>query len=62
MEFLGVELSIAKAVYKHYKGLYSEGEQYLYVNRGIGVSGPPIRLNINPELTLITLEKPTNIA
>ena len=61
LEFLGVELSFAKAVYKHYKGLYNEGEQYLYVNRGIGVSGPPIRLNINPEVTLITLKKPTNM-
>lgn len=60
IEFLGYDLSIAKAIYKHYKGLYNAGSQYLYVNRGIGVSGPPIRLGINPEITLITLKQPKN--
>jgi predicted MPP superfamily phosphohydrolase len=59
-EFLGYDLSIAKMIYKYYKGLHSIGSQYLYVNRGIGVSGPPIRLGINPEITFITLKKPLN--
>lgn len=60
--FLGYEMSFAKVIYKHYKGLYNEGNQYLYVNRGIGVSGPPIRLGINPEITYISLKKPNNFA
>jgi len=58
IEFLGMELAPVKAVYKHYMGLYKQGWNYLYVNRGIGVSGPPIRLGINPEITLLVLEKP----
>ncbi|MBX3044352.1 MAG: metallophosphoesterase [Candidatus Kapabacteria bacterium] len=60
-EFLGFDLSPVKAVYKHFMGLYSQGNQYLYVNRGIGVSGPPIRLGVNPEITLFTLKKPLNL-
>lgn len=59
-EFLGFELSIANALYKQYKGLYNHGSQYLYVNRGLGVSGPPIRFSVYPEITLITLKKPKN--
>ncbi|MDT3737952.1 MAG: metallophosphoesterase [Candidatus Kapabacteria bacterium] len=62
LEFMGYDLSLAKVMYKQYKGLYSSGNQYLYVNSGIGVSGPPIRLGINPEVTLITLKKPMNLA
>lgn len=36
-------------------GLRQIGNLQLYTNRGIGVIGPPIRLNCPPEVTLITL-------
>jgi hypothetical protein len=48
--------SFASLVYKHVAGLYSEGSQYLYVNTGIGSVGPPIRVGVKPEITLITLK------
>lgn len=31
----------------------------IYINRGIGFSGVPVRINCRPELTLITLKTPT---
>jgi predicted MPP superfamily phosphohydrolase len=42
-------------VYKEWAGLYKEGRQYLYVNRGYGFIGYPGRVGILPEITLIEL-------
>lgn len=58
IHFLGVELSVAQVVYKQWAGLYRDGEQYLYVNRGLGTVGPPIRIGIPPEITVLTLRSP----
>jgi hypothetical protein len=35
--------------------LYTEGLQSLYVNTGLGTVGFPIRVGLNPEITLLTL-------
>ena len=40
---------------RYLSGLYHTNEQYLYVNRGIGVIGFPGRIGISPEITVITL-------
>lgn len=40
-------------VYKQWAGLYKEGNQYLYVNRGYGFIGYPGRVGILPEITVI---------
>lgn len=42
--------------YKRWGGLYQEGNQYLYVNRGLGCLGFPGRVGINPEITIIELK------
>ncbi|MEX6686644.1 metallophosphoesterase [Danxiaibacter flavus] len=42
-------------VYKQWAGLYREGSQKLYVNRGYGFIGYPGRVGILPEITLIEL-------
>jgi hypothetical protein len=34
---------------------YGDGGNGLYVNRGIGFSALPVRINCRPELTLVTL-------
>lgn len=47
--------SPAKFKYKHWAGLYREGSQYLYVNRGLGWMGFPGRVGMRPEITLIEL-------
>lgn len=41
--------------YKQWAGLYQEGDQQLYVNRGFGYIGYPGRLGIRPEITLLEL-------
>jgi predicted MPP superfamily phosphohydrolase len=55
VQLLGFEWSPAQYVYKQWAGLYAAGEQQLYVNRGIGTVGPPLRIGIPPEITLFTL-------
>lgn len=48
--------SPSQYVYKQWAGLYQEGNQYLYVNRGFGYIGYPGRVGIPPELTIIELK------
>lgn len=43
-------------VYKQWAGLYQKGEQYLYVNRGLGFLGYPGRVGILPEIAVLELE------
>ncbi len=59
MQF-GVELpwmkwSPVQYVYKEWAGLYEEGKQKLYVNRGFGFIGYPGRFGILPEITVFEL-------
>jgi len=42
-------------MYKQWAGLYKEGNQRLYVNRGFGFIGYPGRVGILPEITLLEL-------
>lgn len=42
-------------VYKQWAGLYEQGNQRLYVNRGYGFIGYPGRVGILPEITLVEL-------
>jgi len=48
--------SPAKYFYPHWNGLFSEGEQYHYVNRGLGVLAIPFRIWMPPEITIITIK------
>ena len=59
MQF-GVEIpwlkwSPVQYVYRQWAGLYEEGSQKLYVNRGFGFIGYPGRVGILPEITVIQL-------
>jgi predicted MPP superfamily phosphohydrolase len=42
-------------MYKQWAGLYEDGQQKLYVNRGFGFIGYPGRVGILPEITVIEL-------
>ena len=55
VEIPGLKWSPVQYVYKQWAGLYSEGNQKLYVNRGFGFIGYPGRVGILPEITVITL-------
>lgn len=59
---LGVKLgnstySPSQWMYKHWAGLYSEGGQQLYVNRGFGFIGFPGRVGMPPEITVLELQR-----
>lgn len=47
--------SPVKWMYKQWAGLYEDGKQKLYVNRGYGFLGYPGRVGILPEITVIEL-------
>src|SRR5262249_1597684 len=47
--------AILGATERHLAGLYDVGGMHLYVNRGTGYWGPPLRLGATQEVTLIEL-------
>lgn len=47
--------SPAQWLYREWEGAYRSGLQWIYVNRGLGYVGLPIRIGMNPEVTVITL-------
>jgi predicted MPP superfamily phosphohydrolase len=55
LPMLGLDISIAHVASRYPEGLYRLGASSLYVSRGIGTTGPPIRLNAPPEVVLFTL-------
>jgi len=57
IEIPGFKWSPVKYLYKNWAGLYKQGSQFLYVNRGLGFLGYPGRLGIWPEITVIELQK-----
>lgn len=57
IEIPGFKWSPVQYVYKEWAGLYEEGKQKLYVNRGFGFIGYPGRVGILPEITVIELSK-----
>jgi predicted MPP superfamily phosphohydrolase len=55
LQFLGMAISPAHLISEFVEGLYIQGRSQLYVSRGIGITGPPVRLNAPPEITLLHL-------
>lgn len=49
--------SPARVASPYIAGLYTKGESHMYVSRGIGTVGVPVRINCPPELTRITLTR-----
>jgi len=55
VKFGNFNMSFAATVSKYIEGLYKIGKSNMYVSRGIGCVGLPIRINCPPEVTKITL-------
>ena len=55
VEIPGFRWSPVQYVYRQWAGLYRQGKQHLYVNRGFGFLGYPGRVGILPEITLLEL-------
>lgn len=52
-----IKWSPSQYIYPRWAGLYKEGEQQLYVNRGFGFLGYPGRVGILPEITVFELKR-----
>ena len=55
-DFMGIDWSPSDLLHKYSRGLYKEGDKYLYINRGIGYHAFR-RIGTKPEVTLLTLRK-----
>lgn len=53
----GIEFSPMFFIQKYWGGLYKSGNQFLYVNRGLGTVGFPGRIDMRPEITVLTLHR-----
>lgn len=52
-----IKWSPSQYLYPHWAGLYKEGNQQIYVNRGYGFLGYPGRVGILPEITIFELRR-----
>jgi predicted MPP superfamily phosphohydrolase len=52
---LGRRINLARALTRFTTGLYRLGDSVLYVSRGVGTTGPPLRIGARAEITLVTL-------
>lgn len=55
IRIVGIEFSPMYFVQKNWGGLYQSDKQFLYVNRGLGTVGFPGRIEMRPEVTVLTL-------
>jgi hypothetical protein len=57
LQFVHRGLALARAETPYVSGWYKKSGSQLYVNRGIGTTGFPIRLGARPEITLLELSR-----
>jgi predicted MPP superfamily phosphohydrolase len=53
----GVKWSPSQFFFHEWNGLYPDGDQFLYTNRGLGVLAIPFRIWMPPEITVVTLKR-----
>ena len=53
--FLARTLNLARLGYRYTLGFYRRGSATLYVHPGLGTTGPPVRLGVAPEVTILVL-------
>jgi uncharacterized protein len=57
LEFVHRGLNLSQSDYPYNRGWYEKGGAQIYVNRGIGTIGFPIRFDCPPEITLLELDR-----
>ncbi len=55
LELAGLRLAPSRAISPYVAGHYAIGDSSLYVSRGVGTVGPPVRINARPEITVLVL-------
>jgi len=53
--FLARRFNLARLSYQYTYGIYTHAKSTLLVHGGLGVTGPPIRLGVPPEIVIVTL-------
>jgi hypothetical protein len=53
--FLSTRYNFSRLSYRYHSGIYREGGSTLYIHPGLGTTGPPIRLGVAPEITVLRL-------
>jgi hypothetical protein len=59
LPFFSRKVNLARLMTRFTSGFYSLGSASLYVNRGLGTTGPPVRLGVSPEIGVLTLRRAT---
>ncbi len=55
--FFSKRLNLARLTRQPSSGLFHLGKTAMYVNAGLGTTGPPMRLAVPPEIALVTLRR-----
>jgi predicted MPP superfamily phosphohydrolase len=55
MPFLYRAANLARLTHRYTVGFYRRGASVLYVHPGLGTTGPPMRLGVAPEVTILVL-------
>jgi len=55
MPFFYRALNLARLTHRYSVGFYRRGASVLYVHPGLGTTGPPMRLGVAPEVTILVL-------
>jgi predicted MPP superfamily phosphohydrolase len=55
--FFARRWNLARVITRFTTDLYREGQSMLYVNRGLGTTGVPIRMLVAPEIAVLTLRR-----
>lgn len=50
----GIKLTTPRGSGRYFRGWYRSGRRRLFVTRGLGNSGPPLRIGSRPEIVLLT--------
>ncbi len=61
LDLFGEKITPAALVSPYVSGRYKMGDTLMYVSRGIGTVGLPIRVNCPPEITLFTLRSTSKV-
>jgi predicted MPP superfamily phosphohydrolase len=57
LPFATRRVSLSRLAKQPTAGLHVRGQSRLYVNRGLGTTGPPVRLGVAPEIAVLTLRR-----
>jgi predicted MPP superfamily phosphohydrolase len=57
LDFIDRSLNVSRVIYRYTSGWYEKRGAQLYVNRGIGTTGFPIRLGARPEISVFELSR-----